>query len=116
MRQKYICEVCGEEFNTSQQCTRHEKNCNPLSEHYCYKCGKKESWKIKDQDAWVKEEAWHRFNNGRAGYGSRLDGSDIEFELCDNCLYHYVNSFEKPDLIHNSGSNCYYDDCEDELE
>jgi len=75
--------------------------------HYCNKCGKEESYSENDINDLIKKARWHKLDLGRMGYGSSMDGSDIEFEICDSCLKAFIMSFENPDSVTCSGSNCY---------
>lgn len=52
---------------------------------------------------------------GQAGYGSKLDGSELNFELCDDCLYDLIKSFNHADDIIYSGSNARLKHLEKEL-
>lgn len=110
MKQKWVCEKCGEEFEDKQECLDHEKNCNPIEIHTCAKCGKQESWGINEDVYGYLREGWHHINLGRMGYGSSLDGCDVEFELCDQCLNDVIETFKHKENIYNSGSNFYLDD------
>lgn len=114
MIQKWICEKCGEEFDNEQYCLQHERNCNPVVIHTCAKCGKQESWGINEDIYRYEQESWHPINLGKMGYGSGLDGCDVDFELCDNCLCEIIDTFKHKENIYNSGSNFYidYDVCD----
>jgi hypothetical protein len=109
MKSKWICEICEEEFDSQEECLKHEKECNPEISRTCHKCGKTESWHMHDSEAWINEEMWHHVNLGRPGYGSGLDGSDVVFELCDKCLCEFISTFVHRKKIYNSGSNCFGD-------
>lgn len=114
MKIKWYCEKCNSEFDHKQECIQHEEKCNPVVTHVCSKCGKTESYGSEDEDAWLKDEGWHKISLGRMGYGSSLDGSDVNFELCDECLCDYISTFAHKEDIYNSGSNCYYPDLKEE--
>jgi len=77
--------------------------------HKCSKCGKTEDYDDNYEFASVIESGWHKIELGRMGYGSIMDGSDINFEYCDDCLYDEIMSFENPRLILCTGSNCSYE-------
>jgi hypothetical protein len=105
----YVCGYCETEFNTENECLEHEKICNLEVSYTCDKCGKSESWKTNDDNAWIKSDEWHDINLGRAGYGSSLDGCEVNFTICDDCLTEYIKSFtlEGQEKVFNSGSNEY---------
>lgn len=114
MRAKYWCEKCGEDFSNRDKCLDHEKKCNPIVIFKCDKCGKTIKYSKNKNEYYskqMKNRCWS-IDLGRAGYGSRLDGSDIDFDLCDDCLIEIINSFtpEGIEKIKNSGSNTYYED------
>lgn len=118
MNSKYYCEKCDYEFEDPNECMLHEKECQQERIHTCFKCGKETKY-IKD--TMLENECWSIYL-GRAGYGSGLDGCDVEFDLCDDCLIAFVNSFTKEgqDMVFNSGSNYYlsneeYDKLHDEV-
>jgi len=58
----------------------------------------------------VHKHVTYDINLGRAPYLSKLDGSDIYFKLCDDCLVELIHSFpeDSRDEIINSGSNISY--------
>lgn len=118
LKTKYFCETCGEEFNTEKGCIRHEKECDPIEYHTCTKCGESKSWTKRNDGQGHYIEGWHKIYLGRQGYGSNLDGSDVNFELCDQCLCEYIETFIHKEDIYNSGSNSYYDpdDCFDDYQ
>ena len=114
MKQRWICEKCGEEFENEQECLEHEKKCNPMITYVCHKCGKKVSYKPDEN----METEWHSFDLGTPGYYSKLDGKNVAFTLCDNCLSNIVDSFVYKDMILNSNEDCWenhYDDKWNEL-
>jgi hypothetical protein len=118
MRIIHYCEYCNREFNDLEQCIKHEENCNPIVTMTCYKCGKQDSWGKRDDPHSHHSESWHQIRLGRMGYGSNLDGSDINFTLCDKCLCNLVDSFTEwgKESVHNSGSNYYLKSDEDEYD
>lgn len=107
MISKWICEICDEEFNNENDCIEHEKTCDPLEFHSCIKCGKHESWTRNNDGQGHKKEGWHDIYLGRMGRGSNLDGCDVNFELCDKCLYEFIETFKWKEHIYNSGSNYF---------
>lgn len=111
MKIKYLCEYCETEFYTENECLEHEEICKLEVSYTCDKCGKSESWKIND-DAWIKSENWYNINLGRAGYVSSLDGCEIDFTICDDCLTEYIKSLtlEGREKVFNSGGNKYMAD------
>ena len=69
--------------------------CDLCTTHYKYP--------LNSDDTFAYENTFHRINLGIAGYGSRLDGSDIYFNLCDVCLADLVDKLrpERRELILN---------------
>lgn len=57
-------------------------------------------------------ECWS-VNLGSAGYGSRLDGCEVVFDICDDCLTGFIDTFNHADVVYNSGSNTWVDYDED---
>jgi hypothetical protein len=112
MRTLWQCEKCDEKFIHEEQCLEHEQECKLEVEHNCDKCGKvtiyvkNNSWDVSH----IEESCWtFTPNHYRAGYGSRLDGSEFVLNLCDDCLYDFIVGCAHEERIRNSGSNCYYD-------
>jgi hypothetical protein len=114
MRKVFYCEVCDDEFDSELECSQHEVTCNPTEIFTCDKCGSVTKWNRKDFHAFVYESQCHNIHLGRAGYGSSLDGSDVNFSLCDDCLCAFIGTFKNKESIYNSGSNQYYEDDYDE--
>lgn len=77
-----------------------------MNKFVCDKCGKILQW---DDDDFIKAEQiinqCHNVNLGRMGYGSLLDGSVVNFNICDDCLYEFIQSFVNRDKIIYSGAN-----------
>ncbi|KAF6565365.1 hypothetical protein G9G63_09405 [Paenibacillus sp. EKM202P] len=109
INQQFQCEKCEEIFTDEGICATHEVNCCTEETRWCYKCGKTETWNVKDDWAFTNQEQWHTVNLGRMGYGSSLDGCDVEFTICDDCLCGIVDTFEieGQEKVYNSGSNTY---------
>jgi DNA-directed RNA polymerase subunit RPC12/RpoP len=113
MRTLYYCEKCGKEFADQDFCQDHEDKCGKIYTFTCSKCGKEIKYILNsntDQiDLWINSNMIWNIHLGRAGYGSKLDGCDIKFGLCDECLYQLIDSFtlEGQEQVHNSGSNQY---------
>lgn len=108
----YHCEKCNIEFYSEYQCIEHEKECGVLHKHICDKCGKITEYSNDHQsDFWFrKNECWtFQPNHYRAGYGSKLDGSEFVLNVCDDCLFEFITSCVHEERIRNSGSNTYYD-------
>ena len=108
----FKCEKCGQEFEASEEfyAKEHEKNCGVLYKFVCDKCGKViEYSKDMYNDSYFNGEGCHCINLGRMGYGSRLDGCDVEFNLCDDCLVKLIQSFtwDGKEKVYNSGSSGY---------
>jgi hypothetical protein len=108
----YQCEKCDDKFNSEDYCLEHEKECKLLYTHLCDKCGKNTEYakESKYSESYIEESLWtFTPNHYRAGYGSRLDGSEFILNLCDDCLCEFVASCVHEKRIKNSGSNTYYD-------
>jgi hypothetical protein len=112
MKQLWQCEKCDEKFSSKEHCLEHEQECKLLCIHTCDKCGKVTEYiKINKYDSdYVENKCWtFTPNHYRAGYGSKLDGSEFVLHLCDDCLYEFVSSCVHEERICNTGSNTYYD-------
>lgn len=110
MEYKYICENCKKTFDDEYVCLEHERKCNAVITLVCDKCGKIKSYKKENCFNYL-DNYWHHINLGRVGYGSKLDGCDVNFMICDDCLTQFINTFFNKDKIYNSGSNFnYFDD------
>lgn len=107
MLESYTCEKCETSFSSRNECLRHEAECGKTINLVCPKCGKEHTYNTKDNDAWIIENEWHEINLGRIGYGSLMDGSDINFRICDKCFYDFIVSFVDSDSVLNTGSNYY---------
>jgi hypothetical protein len=69
----------------------------------CDKCGKEEEYEAtssRRDDVVTKEGCWS-IDLGRAGYGSRLDCCDVKFDLCDDCLCEFIETFKYKNRIYN---------------
>jgi hypothetical protein len=110
LKATFECEICGETFNNSNDCSVHEDNCGVIKTFKCDKCGEEIKYTVNDNENtglyFAQNECWN-INLGRAGYGSKFDGSNINFNLCDDCLYELVESFknEGKERVHYSGVN-----------
>lgn len=113
MRTVYISED-GNRFDSEEECLEYEKNGNAYyTTLTCSKCGKTKRYTVREYfndggiDSLLYE--FHELSAGRPGYGSKLDGCDVDFCLCDDCLSELVGSFtnEGKEKIYNSGSNYY---------
>ncbi len=105
----YVCEKCEKEFNLPIGCLEHEEHCNTLHTFICDKCGKVMQWYDSDINAEEIKNQCHYINLGRLGYGSDLDGCDVNFNLCDECLCQFINTFINKNKIIYSGTNLYGD-------
>lgn len=105
--ESYFCDKCEWKFDNEEDCLEHEEACGKSIINKCDKCGKEED--VGDDEYGWKSEGWYNINLGRPGYGSGLDGCDVEFLLCDDCLIEFINSFtvEGQEKVINSGSNTY---------
>lgn len=75
----------------------------------CDKCGKEVEIDITGNtyiDELHKDGYWS-IDLGRPGYGSCFDGCDLKFDVCDDCLKEWIDSFKYKNRIYNSGSNMY---------
>ena|ERR1035437_5012945 len=88
------CDKCGrDDFETKKECLIHENSCVPVTFKICHKCGKAASWDFTDDEVdIVKSNQWYNINLGQMGYGSKLDGNDVNFVLCDDCLSGLIDS------------------------
>lgn len=93
---KYYCEVCNKEFYDEWECAEHEAM-HTLSKLSCDKCGRK--YPLNKKHNFILQNMYHEVNLGNLGYGSKLDGCNVEFILCDDCLYNFVNTFLNKDKI-----------------
>ncbi len=109
MKTLYVCEKCGKTFDTLEEYNQHEVNCNIVNIFTCDKCGKTIQWKQNDPHAFALQNKCHNINLGILGYGSKLDGSNVNFNLCDDCLVSFIDTFIHKDKIYYSGVFCYYD-------
>ena len=105
MKEIYLCEKCKKPFNNMASCLDHEMKCNPVINHQCVSCDKKESYQHSNE-SWINENLWHTFTSKRIGFGSQLDGSCVKFEICDDCLA----SFSSKTKESNECSYYHYQD------
>jgi len=81
---EYIQELSIEDIpDVDEMDYQYEDNQHFISNDKCYKCGKEI-----DFTANLHEQMWHI--QGRAGYGSQLDGSQISICICDTCLVFFL--------------------------
>lgn len=99
MKIVYYCEKCGMGFETKEICLDHENSCNEKITFLCYKCGKVVDWFKCDDNATIKENQCHTVNLGLMGYGSKFDGHSVIFDLCDDCLCDFINTFRYKDDV-----------------
>lgn len=99
MKVLFECKVCGEVFDSLPDFWGHKETCPSKNTFGCSKCGKIISWGDKDPDAIVKMNQCHIIDAGIAGFGSKLDGCHIDFNLCDDCLFSFINTFRHKDDI-----------------
>ncbi|QWU14312.1 hypothetical protein SAMN04487895_101615 [Paenibacillus sophorae] len=122
----YECEKCNETFSNEYQCTEHEKECGVLHTHICDKCGKETKYSLDDNHSewYLQNEVWELSpNHYRAGYGSKMDGSEFVINVCDDCLFDFIKSCVHEKRLLDSGSNTgyysldeYYNETEDDIE
>lgn len=74
--------------------------------HKCYMCGKEEilpsEANLNDEDGFdnvMRINQWHKVNIDTPGYGSKLDLTELDLELCDECLVTFVNSLSLKRLV-----------------
>jgi hypothetical protein len=77
----------------------------------CDRCGKV----IELTPEQIEDGAFWSVNLGRPGYSSKMDGSDINWDVCDECMFEIINEFKHKDRILNSGSNTYYNISNDDI-
>lgn len=90
----YRCGDCGEIFSTLGECVCHADIHVDDNVFVCDKCGKE--YKFKPTHIghdYPDTNILHSFNNGIAGYGSKLDGTKISFNICDDCLVELLKTF-----------------------
>ena len=109
---KFLCEQCEQTFNSLEECQQHEANCNTMETFVCDKCGRKFKWAKNSVDTYLANNQCHYINLGRMGYGSNLDGCDVNFCLCDECLTSFIDSFIHKNKIYFSGANKRYEENE----
>jgi adenylate cyclase len=67
--------------------------------HFCQMCGLTQIINVENDPFNVEENQWHHLTRQESlivGYGSKLDGTVIDFELCDTCLNNLIKSFRFP--------------------
>ncbi len=96
---KYVCENCGAIFGNESECLDHENDCNKTNKYFCYCCGRKDELTRHDI---FKLEVWHNIYLGRLGFGSNFDGLDVDFWVCDDCLYNWVDGFIHKERIYDN--------------
>jgi hypothetical protein len=62
-----------------------------VERHVCSQCGKVTEYRTDGIDP--KANRCWSIDLGRAEHGSALDGSDVKFKLCDDCLTKLIMSF-----------------------
>lgn len=95
MKTKFLCEKCGLDFESQQECIEHEQTCNPMITYVCDKCGKTKSYGLNEPIL----DVWHSFDFGEPNYFSKLENRKVKFELCDDCLYDFINTFKHKNNI-----------------
>ncbi len=99
MKTIYYCEKCGKSYTDSDACLEHENSCDNMVTFMCHKCGKIETWYDNDRDSLVKKNSCHTVNLGYMGYGSKLDGKCIVFDICDDCLICMIDGLRYKDDV-----------------
>lgn len=123
IKSSYCCGKCSEEFDSEYSCQIHEKECGVLHKHICDKCGKITEYSYDDNSEiwWEKNKCWTLTpNHYRAGYGSKMDGSEFVINICDDCLHGFIHTSVHEERMMDSGSNSgsysnYYT-CDDDIE
>lgn len=67
--------------------------------HVCQMCGMVQIINTKVDSMGFEENKWHHLKRqecSKPGYGSELDGIDINFELCDICMGKLIDKFKIP--------------------
>lgn len=108
VKNTYCCEKCNEEFASEYICDKHEKECGVLHKHICDKCNKTTMYSLDDKhhEWYLSNECWTLTpNHYRAGYGSKMDGSEFVINICDDCLYEFITNCVHEERLLDSGSN-----------
>jgi uncharacterized Zn-finger protein len=94
IKSRFVCEVCGIEFDRANDCLEHEKTCGEIETFTCNCCGETRSWNPNDvSEHVVNESISHHIDLGVMGYGSAFDGDHVVFDMCDSCLEKLTQSF-----------------------
>ena len=88
------CEKCERVFVNRYECMVHEESCGVKKKFTCGKCGKTTEYSSDPTgNEWMLDNQCHLLKTGvSVGYGSKLDGCNIEIPLCDDCLFKMVES------------------------
>lgn len=92
----YKCKKCGEEFTSYGECFMHmQKHIDDIS-CKCSKCGKELKYNPMHTDNdYPDTNCIHEIDLGVQGYGSSLDGCNVKFILCDECLTNVIKSLDE---------------------
>ena len=95
IKSRFVCEVCGIEFDKADGCIEHEKDCVETKSFTCECCGETRHWNPRDfSENIFNESISHHINIGDMGYGSKLDGEHIKVNVCDKCLCGCLETFK----------------------
>lgn len=85
----FECRNCGACFDTELECKKHQIKCHEVQTFICDKCGGGFAFhgEGKNQN--------HQIDIGEQNGDCRLSGMDAKFNICDNCLADFVQSFVK---------------------
>lgn len=92
----YRCKDCGKIFETYAECLEHSDIHASKSIFVCDMCGNEFKY-IPSHMGYDYEDTniLHIFSNDICGHGSKFDGSNISFKLCDDCLLEFVQRLKQ---------------------
>ncbi len=99
MRTTYYCGKCGMDFGDKDECLKHEESCSTQKIFQCQKCGKVVTWDMEDEWRFARANQCHTVDLGVMGYGSKLDGLHLVFDVCDDCIISILNTFKYRDDV-----------------
>jgi len=76
-----------------------------MNKFICSKCGT--DINLENDKYGYSLDRCHEIRLGRVGYGSIFDGCDLNFNLCDDCLYKFIQSFTEKGKNKVMQSGCW---------